>query len=91
MVSVIVKHRVENYEKWRSVFRSLAPARASHGCRAERVQRFVDDPLTVVITTDWASAEAARGYFASPTLKDGMAKAGVIEAPSIYVVADAEG
>ena len=83
MTTVIVRHKVKDFQQWNAVFRGLAEARAKHGCTQEHVYRGVEDPRFVTIRTEWTSADAARGYFTSPDLKEGMAKAGVAEAPTV--------
>jgi heme-degrading monooxygenase HmoA len=83
MTTVIVRHKVKSFDQWNAVFRGMTGARAQHGCKEERVYRSIEDPEFVVVRTEWGSPEQARGYFTSRALKEGMAKAGVAEAPTV--------
>ena len=83
MTTVIVRHKVKDFEQWNAVFHGLTELRAKHGCKEERVFRGIEDPRFVVIKTVWGSPEQARGYFTSPALRDGMAQAGVAETPTV--------
>lgn len=83
MTTVIVRHKVKDFEQWNAVFGGMKGLRAQQGCKEERVYRALDDPGFVVIRTEWSSPEQARGYFTSKALKDGMAKAGVSEPPTV--------
>ncbi len=90
MVSLIVKHKVADYDRWHNVFTSLDAERTAQGCTAARVSRFVDDPSIVVVTQDWPTVDAAKAYAASPRLREAMSTAGVLEKPVIYLVEDTE-
>ena len=89
MTTVIVRHKVKSFDDWNAVFRGMTGLRAQHGCKEERVYRSIENPGFVVVRTEWGSPEHARGYFTSSALKEGMAKAGVAEAPTIDVLDEA--
>jgi quinol monooxygenase YgiN len=90
MATLLVKHRVGNFEKWRQVFDRLEPLREKHGFVGHSVHRDATDPNIVVIVNHVKSMADAKEYGQSQTLHDAMAEAGVIGAPDITFLTDVE-
>ncbi len=88
MATMIVKHRVGNFDQWKTVFDSLANTRAEHGWTGTTVHRDAADPNVVVIVNHVKSLEDAKKYGGSPTLREAMAKGGVQGAPEITFLND---
>lgn len=83
--TALVRHRVANYDAWKTVYDNFAPIQAEHGVRAHQVLRSQDSPNDVVITHTFDNLETAKTFFAMPELKQAMSKAGV-EDDSLKVV-----
>ena len=84
MVYIHVRHRVEDYARWREGFDNHAPARQAGGATDEAyVMRNVDDPNEITITLGWSDLEKARAFTQSASLKEAMQKAGVTGPPEI--------
>lgn len=90
MVYAIVKHKVEDYHQWLPFFQGHKGAREAAGLKEERVHRGVTDPNEVVIVMRYGDAEKAKAFFQSPDLQATMQRAGVLEAPTVYLVDDPE-
>ena len=73
----LVRHRVADFDAWKKVYDGFAPIQAEHGVRAHQVLRSTENPNEVVVTHTFDSREAAREFFATPELKEGMSRAGV--------------
>ena len=90
MATLLVKHRVANFEKWRTVFDRLEGLRERHGFVGHTVHRDATDPNVVVIVNRVKEMAEAKSYGASRELHDAMAEAGVLGAPEISFLNDVE-
>ena len=88
MATMIVKHRVANFDQWKSVFDSMSEARKGHGWLASSVHRDATDPNLVVIVNRVKTLDAAKRYGGSEALRTAMAKAGVQGPPEIQFLDD---
>ena len=77
MVTLVVHHRVRDYDAWKPVFDEHESVRRSHGQVEHRIYRYPGDPNSVVIHNDFATGEAARGFLADPSLAEAMERGGV--------------
>jgi heme-degrading monooxygenase HmoA len=85
----IVKHQVNDYGAWRSVYDEVQPLRDSHGVTDANVLHDPDDKNSVTVLHWFASLENARAFANDPALKDAMGRAGVSGAPRIEIVVEA--
>jgi heme-degrading monooxygenase HmoA len=84
MAYIYVRHRVEDYARWREGFDTHAAARQAGGATDEvYVMRNVDDPNDLTIILGWSDLENARAFTQSASLKESMQKAGVTGQPEI--------
>jgi hypothetical protein len=83
--TLVVRHKVNDYAAWRSVYDGLEPLRAQHGCTAQRVLRLPADANDLLITHDFPSVEEASTFAESDDLRAGMARAGVNGRPSVEI------
>ena len=83
--TLVARHRVNDYAQWRSVYDSLEPLRAKHGCTGARVWQLTGDTEDVLVTHDFPTPDQAGAFASDPELKEGMAKAGVAGPPQIEV------
>lgn len=90
MATIIVKHRVENWETWKRAFDGHEAERRKYGWLGHTVQRGSDDPNTIVIIGSVQDLARAREFAASPELKSVMMKAGVLGPPDIQYLEEAE-
>lgn len=89
MTRLIVRHDVEDYERWRAGYDEAVGLRDEMGVRADAVFREVDDGNDVTVTHDFASTDAAKEFVADPRLADAMKEIGVTGEPEIWIVDEA--
>jgi hypothetical protein len=85
LAHVLVRHKVDNYAKWRPVFDEHAATRVAAGqIGTPQVFRSGDDPWEVVVLMEWDELERARQFVAAPDLSEVMEKAGVTDQPTFF-------
>ena len=77
MITLVVHHRVRDYDTWKPVFDEHEDVRRSHGQVEHRIYRMLDDGNWLAIHNDFPSVEAARGFLADPSLQVAMERGGV--------------
>jgi hypothetical protein len=65
---MFVRHKVEDYAKWRSVYDAFDATRRSVGVKAQSVCRAVGNPSDVTVTHDFDTAEKAKAFVESSEL-----------------------
>jgi len=85
----IVKHPVNDYAAWRSVYEEVQPLRDKHGVSEARVLQDPAAPNDVTVLHWFPSVDAAQAFATDPNLKDAMGRAGVSAAPRIEIVVEA--
>jgi hypothetical protein len=83
--TLVVRHKVNDYAAWRSVYDELEPLRVEHGCTNQRVLRLPADANELLITHDFPSVEQASTFAQSGELRAGMARAGVDGPPTVEI------
>ena len=89
MGTLIMRHKVKDYSKWRPWFDRHAPAQKLAGLTDPGVFRSTDDENEVVILFNADDTKKAKDFVASPDLKETMAKAGVVGKPTFYFLESA--
>ena len=80
-----IRHRVEDYPKWKEVFDSTAEYKRSHGWKGYRIYAIEGDN-NVLVMEEFETEDQAREFLGSDYLKDVMSSAGVSDQPVIGVV-----
>ena len=80
----LVRHRVADFDAWKTVYDAFTPFQAEHGVHAHQVLRSIENPNDVTVTHTFDSRDAANAFFAMPELKTRMSEAGV-DATSVEV------
>jgi heme-degrading monooxygenase HmoA len=88
--SLVVRHPVADFAKWRGVFDGLESKHREAGFVSWSVHRDAKDPAQVVVHLESQSAEKAAAWLQSETLKSAMAGATVSGPPDAAIAADAE-
>lgn len=79
MTTMLVNHRVADYDAWRPEFDRSLEAEWSSDVRSHQVWRGQDDPNHVVVANTFDSREAAEAFANSSALREAMGRAGVVE------------
>jgi quinol monooxygenase YgiN len=82
--TTLVRHRVANYDAWKTVYDNFATMQAENGVRAHHVLRSQNNPNDIVVLHTFDNVDTAKKFFDMPELKQAMGKAGV-EADSIKI------
>jgi len=78
MTSVIIHHRVSDYNAWRPAFDKAVKADWVKDLRSYLVYRGIDDPNLVIVVNTFDSRQAADALINNPILREAMGEGGVI-------------
>ena len=85
MPYLLVRHKVEDYERWKLVFdHDHGATREQWGSKGGRILRNADDPNELVILLEWDSLDNARQFANADELGEAMQRAGVADQPDVY-------
>jgi len=87
--TLIVRHQVQDYGAWRTVYDSVENLRQQYGCYGAEVMVDPGDKNDVFVIHRFPTLEAAQGFAGSSELRDAMGRAGVIGAPRIEISVEA--
>jgi quinol monooxygenase YgiN len=88
--SLVVRHRVANFEAWKKVFDEMTATRKEHGWTSHIVYRDAADPNMVTIVNRMKDVDGAKRYGGSPALREAMHKAGVQGTPEVFFLQEVE-
>jgi len=74
MVNVIVRHKVEDFGKWKPLYDEHASARKEAGCQSDQVLQNGDDSNDVAVAFDWDNLENFKKFSESDDIKEVMQK-----------------
>ncbi len=90
MATMFVRHAVNDYEQWKSVYDQFAEMRREYGVTGASVHRDGEDPNTVVVIHHFDSLGDAYAMADSDELQAVMADAGVAGPPEVWFTEDVE-
>ena len=90
MAYLLVKHKVKDYSKWKTIFDEHAALRKASGSKGGRLFRNADDQNDTLIIFKWESIEKAKEFAQSEDLRKAMEKAGVSDKPDIFFLEEVE-
>lgn len=80
-----IRHRVEDYRKWKEGFDSTAEYKRSHGWNGYRLYAIEGDNNHVLVMEEFETENQAREFLGSDYLREAMGRAGVSDQPDIWV------
>ena len=89
MATVLLSHKVNDYEAWRPYFDEDTPRRREAGFRNEKVYRKADEPNKVYIQAEMDDVMALDKFMKDPGLEAKMKEAGVVSAPEVLILTPA--
>jgi heme-degrading monooxygenase HmoA len=89
MVYLLLRHNVEDYDKWRTVYDQHGSMRKKHGGSQGRVFRNQNNPQEVVLLMKWDTVQNATKFAESDDLKKTMEHAGVMGKPDVLFLDEA--
>ena len=90
MSYLLVRHKVENYAKWKAIFDEHSATRKANGSKGGRLFRSATNPNKMVVLFEWDSLDKAQKFAQSPDLREGMQRAGVVGQPDLYFIDEVE-
>jgi len=81
---LLVRHKVRDFETWKSAYDAHRPKRDQAGLTEEHLLRGASDANEVILLFRAADIGRAKAFAESNDLRDTMAKAGVIDRADIY-------
>jgi len=85
---VIIRHPVEDYNRWKKEFDGFLEKRRAAGERTFRVAHLTTDKNNHCLMFDWDGAAIAKRFLDSSELAAVMKRAGVAEKPEVYIAED---
>ena len=85
-VSVLIAHRVNDYETWKRVFDDHVQAREAASCSGHYLKRGIDDTARVYVYCPATDESRLRAFLDSEDLADTMMRAGVEGPPSVTIM-----
>jgi glutathione S-transferase len=86
MIKVIVRHKVENFERWYEAYKSFRALRDRYHVRADSVFRVLDDPTEVTVTHDFERPEHVKAILESEEIRTALGQAGVVGEPTVWML-----
>ena len=89
MSSIIIRHRVADFDVWKAAFDEHGSVRREYGLADTGLLRDEEDAnmLTILLSTD--NTARAREFLASDSLRETMEGAGVVSQPEVWIANDA--
>ena len=87
--TLIVRHRVNDYSAWRSVYDSVDRLRKQHGCTGDEVLVDPADKQEVFVLHRFPTVEQAEAFAGSDDLRQAMGRAGVAGPPRVEIAVEA--
>lgn len=89
MATIVVVHRVRDYDAWREAYDGFGDFQRSNGVIEESVHRAKDDPNNLLVLHRFNTMDEAESFVASSELRETMQAAGVEGEPQIEFYEDA--
>ena len=91
MPYLLVRHKVEDYERWKPAFdHDHGATRKRSGSKGGWILRNAFDPNELVILLEWDSSENARLFVNADETREAMQRAGVTDEPDVYFLEEVE-
>jgi heme-degrading monooxygenase HmoA len=90
MPYLLLRHKVTDYEQWKSAFDAHSVTRQANGSRGGQLFRNASDPNELIILLEWDVLEKAREFVKSEDLRALLQRAGVVDHPTISFLKDGE-
>ena len=77
-----VRHRVEDYSKWKEVFDSTAEYKRSHGWKGYRIHAIEGDNNHLLVMEEFETEDQTREFLGSDYLREAMGRGGSATNPT---------
>lgn len=90
MPFLIIRHQIEDYDRWKPVFDDHAPTRAEYGSTGYQLLRSADEPNELCMVFEVRDLGRAKELVFSDDLREKMQHAGVIGQPIVDFLEEVE-
>ncbi len=90
MATIFIKHKVSDYDQWKSAYDKFVSIRKEKGVTGASVHRDASDANIIIVTHQFPDVDAAMAFASSEELKSAMMEAGVAGPPEIWFSEDIE-
>ena len=90
MAQLFVRHKVEDFKKWKPVFDEDSARRKAAGSEGCRLFHGEKDPNEVVVLCQWQDLSKAHRFAESEDTRQKMEHAGVVGKPEVYFLDEIE-
>ncbi len=90
MPYLIVRHKVQDYARWKPIFDEHAATRKAAGSKGGQLLRNSNDPNELVVILEWDDLEKARQFVQSHDMREIMQRAGIVDQPDMYFLDEVE-
>lgn len=84
MAHMLIRHRVQDFDKWKSAYNEHQSVRVAAGLKDLRLWHNADDLNDIFLLFEAADVAKTKAFAASADLKEKMTSAGVIGKPEIF-------
>jgi len=88
MARMFIRHKVNDYTKWRKVYDDFEATRTEMGEIGDSVFQLAGDPNDVTVIHDFDSVDKAKALLESSELREAMRKAGVEGQPDVWITTE---
>lgn len=85
MAWMVVRQKVEDFQKWKQIFDSAAILRKASGERSCQIFRNTEDLNEIILLLEWNDIRNAVKYSQNKLFKEAEKKAGVVTEPILYL------
>ncbi len=86
MAWIHVRHRVEDYNKWKAVYDQTAEFKHRLGWKRYRLYQVAGDRQDILVMEEFTTLEQARTFLNSDDLKQALRVAGIVGQPEILLL-----
>ena len=90
MATVLIRHQVSDYAKWKTVYDEAKSMAKSKGVKRQRLLKNSANPNELVVLSEFDDMGHAREFAGSAELKQAMQRAGVAGEPVVFFLEQAE-
>ena len=90
MAYLLVRHKVEDYERWKPGFDEHGATRRANGSLGARLFRNAADPNEVLILMAWDDIDRAGLFVESDDWHEAMARSGVNDRPDVWFLEEVD-
>ena len=86
MAHLLIRHKIEDFDRWKPHFDEHGATRRACGAHGSRIFRNTADPCEVMILSAWDDLDRARLFSQSDDLQEAMGRSGVIDRPDLWIL-----